>query len=381
MHISETYSVYFTTGRRLFTAFFLVALFSGVVFSSSFASDSFVLILKDGSTIVGVPENVADLDSPAGKTIKFKTSFGDVAIPGDQIVKFFSQEPQKAAEAVNQPAAEAAAKPSGDEPLVKPPAVKPPDTVEVKAEEIPTIEISDEKPVKDKKKAPSSADDLLEADDEKLMEMLESKKSGQTDAPAVEVKNEASDTSELQSIKNKYQAKKGIEPKELVPKNLASLTDDVKLLDAPATVEDMLLNSTAEVMVKLGDTKPVEVVKIGGGKEEGAGKKNGKKDKKSGKKEEKRSKKADGTSEASLSTSEVILDETSEVESLGGGGLSEKITKEFVKHKARPSKAVSGQEHLDSEIASHFPSPGEGKTAETEAAPAEPLKEKGGKKK
>jgi len=395
-------------------AAFLVALFSAachVVASAS--ANSYVLILKDGSTVVGVPEIASDMDAPAGKTIKFKTSFGDITIPGDQIVKFFRQEtpaqsanPSEAVKAAKETAeVQTAAQPEvaaskQESPATKEANINKPKKISEAADpektpvsDDPLMEISDEKPLPDKKKTPSKADDLLEADDEKLMDMLENKS---TDASAVEVNKEAADTSEIQSIKDKYQAKKGIEPKHLVPKNLSSLKDDVKSIAGSASEEDLLLNSTAEIKVKFGDTKPVEIIKVGdgagasgGGAKEGKDekKKNDKKDKnKKDKKDKKKGKGSDGkgadTSEASLGTAEVsITNETEEIESLGGDKLSEKITKEFVKHKAHPSRSVSTQEQLDKEIESHFEKTGDTGTAEVEASPAPKEEDAKGKKK
>ena len=214
-------------------------------------------------------------------------------------------------------------------------------------------------------KPEKNADAVLNMDDDKLIDMLGESKVEAPKTPALETSTEGG-TNEIDSIKAKYQYKKST-PKELIPKNLNTLTDDVKLIAASRTEEDILLGGTKEVKVKLADTTPVEVISIGDKKEKGGdgdAKKN--KKKKKGAKDKKgkggTGEVNPGTGEVSLGTGEVglttaeimITDETEEVKKLGGGNLSENIVKQFKKHKAYPADSVEGKKHLEDEINKHF---------------------------
>lgn len=234
-------------------------------------------------------------------------------------------------------------------------------------------------------KPAKNAEAVLNMDDDKLIDMLGESKVEAPKTPALETSTEGG-TSEIDSIKAKYNYKKSA-PKELVPKNLNSLTDDVKLIAASRTEEDILLGGTKEAMVKLAGTTPVEVISVGdkkGDKKEKGGDNDSKKNKKK-KKGAKDKKGKGGTGEVSLGTGEVglgtgevglttaeimITDETEEVKKLGGGNLSENIVKQFKKHKAYPVDSMEGKKHLEDEINKHFkkeePKPAE-ETAEVEA--------------
>ncbi len=204
-------------------------------------------------------------------------------------------------------------------------------------------------------------------DDDKLIDMLGESKIEAPKDTNVPIETPTEGTSEIDSIKSKYQYKKSA-PKELIPKNLNTLTDDVRLIAASRTEEDILLGGTKEVKVKLGDTAPVEVITVGGKKQPKGSEADAKKNKKK-KKGAKDKKGAGGTSEVSAGTEEIsletgevglttaeimIVDETEEVKKLGGGNLSENIVKQFKKHKAYPADSVEGKKHLEDEINKHF---------------------------
>ncbi len=232
-------------------------------------------------------------------------------------------------------------------------------------------------------KPDKSADAVLNMDDDKLIDMLGESK---VEAPKPAMETSIEGTSEIDSIKAKYQYKKS-ETKELVPKNLNSLTDDVKLIAASRTEEAMLLGGAKDVKAKLADTAPVEVITVGDKKaakgEDGDAKKNkkkkkGAKDKKGG---DQTGEVSIGTGEVGLTTAEIMItDETEEVKKLGGGNLSENIVKQFKKHKAYPADSVEGKKHLEDEINKHFkkdePKPAE----ETEEVKTEKADKKDKKK-
>jgi len=244
----------------------------------------------------------------------------------------------------------------------------------------------DDPALKSPPKPEKNADAVLNMDDDKLIDMLGESK---VEAPKPAMETSVEGTSEIESIKAKYNYKPSV-PKELVPKNLNSLTDDVKLIAASRTEEAMLLGGAKDAKAKLADTAPVEVITVGGkngDKNEKGAEGDAKKNKKK-KKGAKDKKGGDGTGEISLGTGEVglttaeimITDETEEVKKLGGGNLSENIVKQFKKHKAYPADSVEGKKHLEDEINKHFKKDEPKPSDETEEVKTEKTDKKDKKK-
>ena len=345
-------------------------------------SAEYMFILKNGSTIAAaVDEKV--LSDDGVKVIKFKTAYGELEVPRDEILKYYksSQETKPAAEDKAAPAPEpvaaekkpeaaqakdelksataaavqapkdvkekAPAAPKETDPMDMAAEIEnPADTAEIQ-ESVMKIEEIEEGVItapKDAKPPKDNADGLLNLDDDKLLDML-----GESDVkpPQPVIDSDTKKIEEIEKVKEKYQAKKG-EGKKLIPDNLNSIESDIKELAQSSTEEDWLVAKfTKEIQIEKSGTVPVEIVEVGE-------KKAGKADKKSAAGDE-GGKKSKGTKEVSLSgTDEVIISETIEAEIIGGDKLSEKIGKEFKKHKALPTKKVSEKKHLNAEIEKHF---------------------------
>lgn len=353
-------------------------------FSGASAGESaeYMFILKNGSTIAAaVDEKI--LSDGGARIIKFKTAYGELEVPRDEILKYYksSQETKPAAEEKAAPASEPAAaekKPEAapvkaeikneaaaavqtpKDAAEKAPAdaketdpmdmaaeiEKTADTAEIQ-ESVMKIEEIEEGVItspKDAKPPKSNADGLLNMDDDRLLDML-----GESDVkpPQPVIDSDVKKIEEIEKVKEKYQAKKG-EAKKLIPDNLNSIESDIRELAQSSTEEDWLVAKfTKEIQIEKSGTVPVEIVEVGE-------KKGGKADKKIAAGGD-GAKKSRETGEVSLSgTHEVVISETIEAEVIGGDKLSEKIGKEFKKHKALPTKKVNEKKHLNAEIEKHF---------------------------
>ncbi len=381
IHMHEKISYTLLASAFIIPALLIISgLLSG---ASADESAEYMFILKNGSTIAASVDE-KNLSDEGAKVIKFKTAYGELEVPRDEIIKFYksSQETKPAAEEKTAPAPEPAAaekKPeaapvkeeiknaagtavqASKDAKEKAPAApakeadpmdmaaeieKPADTAEIQ-ESVMKIEEIEEGVItapKDARPPKGNADGLLNLDDDKLLDML-----GESDVkpPQPVIDSDVKKIEEIEKVKEKYQAKKG-EGKKLIPDNLNSIESDIKELAQSSTEEDWLVAKfTKEIQIEKSGTVPVEIVEVGE-------KKDGKADKKSAAKP-KDGKKPKGTGEVSLSgTDEVIISETIEAEVIGGDKLSEKIGKEFKKHKALPTKKVSEKKHLNAEIEKHF---------------------------
>ena len=335
-----------------------VVIISGLLTGASAGeSAEYMFILKNGSTVAAAVDEKT-LSDEGAKVIKFKTAYGELEVPRDEILKYYksSEENKPAVEVKAEPAPEPAAvekkpeaapAPEETDPMDMAAEIKKPaDTAEIQESVMKIEEIEDGviTAPKDAKPPKGTADGLLNLDDDKLLDML-----GESDVkpPQPFIDNDIEKIEEIEKVKEKYQAKKGA-GKKLIPDNLNSIESDIKELAQSSTEEDWLVAKfTKEIQIEKSGTVPVEIVKVD--------------EKKAGKPDKKRAagdeggKKSKGTREVSLSgTDEVVISETIEAEVIGGDKLSEKIGKEFKKHKALPTKKVNEKEHLNAEIEKHF---------------------------
>jgi hypothetical protein len=345
------------------------ALLSG---ASAGESAEYMFILKNGSTIAAAVDEKT-LSDDGVRVIKFRTAYGELEVPRDEIIKYYksSEETKPPVEDKAKPAPEPAAAEIKPEPAPaavqvpkdvkeKTPAApkeidpmdmtaeveKPDDTAEVQ-ESVMKIEEIEEGVItapKDAKPPTDKADGLLNLDDDKLLDMLGD---SEVKPPQPVIDSDVEKIEEIEKVKEKYQAKKG-EVKKLIPDNLNSIESDIKELAQSSTEEDWLVAKfTKEIQIEKSGTVPVEIVEVGE-------KKDGKADKKIAAGGE-GAKKSKGTREVSLAgTNEVVISETIEAEVIGRDKLSEKIGKEFKKHKALPTKKVNEKKHLNAEIEKHF---------------------------
>ena len=404
----------------------LIVIFARFSIHFGFCADGeeYMIVLKNGSSVLGTLNSETPIDSESVKVIKIITSFGELSVPKEEIVKFFKQstksaddknvtsaakgsnasenkkieekkpednkivsnkvednktEEKKAVDNKNKET-ESEAKISEPASAVKPeasPAVAGNEKTEVKSavnkketgKKIAPETIENEEKILDmsgqtfSETAPkpnaADADKLLNMDDDKLIDLL-----GESDAqpPAPVLDKDIEKSVEIDGVKKHYRAEKK-DRTPLIPKNLNSIEADVKKIASCATEEDWLLSkSTKEVGAVLADTMPVEVIKVGGDTALGTAEAG-----------------VLGTLEALLSnastkevgagkkgagTAEIIIDETIEAQVIGGDSLSEKIAREFKKHKARPSKTLEEKKHLNEEIEKHF-SPKDDKPSDT----------------
>ncbi|MEZ7891567.1 MAG: hypothetical protein QMC67_07455 [Candidatus Wallbacteria bacterium] len=487
------------------------------------SENDYMLVLKDGSTIIGSIKNPELLEKEENSLIKIKTSFGELEIPRDNIIKFFKQPENKNNEKTENPAIETSKtnkiennknnekinvkneentkqetqhvklpekinsaetetkakdtlsktpaaesqsslenellgninEKSPESQVVKNEASNNPDTnknnekingtadaktEENKVQEAQTVKLPEKvnntaTEIKDTGNKPSAAESqsslenellgninekspaesteshgkpedknkaesMLNVDDDKLLDMLGESK---IEPPAPAISETSQKSGEIETLKTKYTNK--LEGKKaLVPENLSDIKEDIKQMASSKTEELLLLNGTSETMVKEGDTKPVEVITVGGGskikkekeaaakeavgtnevavkgkkgdaKKDKAGNKDGKQKNKKGEKNNSKDSGATGevklttgkvasgtgevnlTGEVSLKTGEVIIDETLETEYLGGDNLSEKIVKEFKKHKGVSVKDVDSKSHLEDAIEKYIEKP------------------------
>lgn len=357
----------------------------------------YMFILKNGSNITAAADEKS-LSDTGIKVIKIRTSYGELEIPRDEILKYYkspinspvvekktekepAEKEQEPEEAVEKTQKTAEVNDSEEIKTAAAPEKAPDDKTgtEIKTEsgtaKTAKKEIEDEALKMDeqtdnetniyesKKNATANqpkntgAENLLNLDDDKLLDML-----GESDIapPEPVINTDTEKIGEIEKIRGKYQAQKGSQ-KKLIPDNLNSIEADIKSMAGSSTEEDWLIAKfTREIQVEKAETVPVEVIEVGV------------KNSENGEKSAADASVKDGTKEAGVNkktgaTLEVILSETEEARIIGGGKLSEKIVKEFKKHKALPHKKISEKQHLNAEIQKHFSS-GENKKTESETA-------------
>lgn len=360
------------------------------IFHANAAQDAveYMFILKNGSNITAAAEEKTLLDDKI-KVIKIRTSYGELEIPREEILKYFKSPADAPAVEKTDEKKYIENETAEKEPQQKEAAEETPKTAEVKDEtpdkslektgaqaagiktekvtgkannkiEDETLDIddiNDNKIHENKENAAvispenKGADNLLNLDDDKLLDML-----GESDIepPKPVISTDIEKIEEIEEIRSKYQSKKGSH-KKLIPDNLNSIEADIKSIAESSTEEDWLIAKlTREVQVETAETVPVEIIEVGVKNSENGQKNDASAPSKDGTKEAGVNKKTGGA------TLEAIINETEEVRIIGGGKLSEKIVKEFKKHKALPHKKISEKQHLNAEIQKHF-SPGEDK--------------------
>lgn len=356
----------------------------------------YMFILKNGSNITAAADETALSDNEI-KVIKIRTNYGVLEIPRDQILKYYKSP-------VNAPASEKITEKeiketdekelkSKEAPVKIPEMAAAPektpiekagalDTTEIDTAKTSKNEIEDEALKMDEQAnnndetyenkesasaAPpknTNAESLLSLDDDKLLDML-----GESDVepPKPVISSDTEKIGEIEEIRGKYQAQKGSH-KKLIPENLNSIEADIKSMAESSTEEDWLIAKfTREIQVETAETVPVEIIEVGVKNPE----KDGKTAAAASSKDET---KETGVNKKTGATLEVILSETEEARIIGGGKLSEKIVKEFKKHKALPHKKISEKQHLNAEIQKHFGSAEDKKTANEAAAETKEVK-------
>ncbi len=320
-------------------------------------SAEYMFILKNGSNIAAAADEKLLLDDSI-KVIKIRTIYGELEIPRGEILKYFkSSASAPAPEAPEKTQAEKIEKTAGtvkneieDENL----KIKDTDNDNNNDNNDDDSDNDDyaagetkenkENAAADSSKS-SKADNLLNLDDDKLLDML-----GESDIepPKPVIATDTEKIEEIEEIRSKYQAKKEGN-KKLIPDNLNSIESDIKSMAESSTEEDWLIAKfTREIQVETAGTVPVEIIEVGIKNSENGQKNNSSVSSNDGTKEAGIGKKTGGAAP------ETILSETEEVRIIGGGKLSEKIVKEFKKHKALSHKKISEKQHLNAEIQKHY---------------------------